>query len=177
MKIIRLLTLVFVSVFVLAVIPSVSDAAEMKIGYVNLQRALNECEAGVKAKDKLAEEAKKYGDTLDKMQEDLKKLKDEIEKKSSVWKKNTLEEKQMEFMKKSQEFEKLYEEYGKELNQRKQKREDEIINGLRKIVDEVAKKGGYTHVFERSVGGLLVAPAEDDMTEEVIKIYNGNKKK
>ncbi|MBI5971076.1 MAG: OmpH family outer membrane protein [Deltaproteobacteria bacterium] len=149
-----------------------AHAAEIKIAHANLQRALNECEAGKKAKDILAEEAKKYADLLDAKQEDLKKLKEEIDKKSNVWSKEAKEAKETEFMQRSQEFERLYEEYGKQLNDKKLQREDEIINGLRKTVDEIAKKKGYTYVFERSVGGLLYAPETDDITDEVIKQHN-----
>lgn len=149
-----------------------AHAADVKIAHANLQKALNECEAGKKAKDVLAEEAKKYADLLDAKQEDLKKLKEEIDKKSNVWSKEAKEAKETEFMQRSQEFERLYEEYGKQLNDKKLQREDEIINGLRKAVDEIAKKKGYTYVFERSVGGLLYAPDADDITDEVIKQHN-----
>lgn len=156
----------------IAMIGGQTHAAEIKIAHANLQKALNECEAGKKAKDVLAEEAKKYADLLDAKQEDLKKLKEEIDKKSNVWSKETKEAKETEFMQRSQEFERLYEEYGKQLNDKKLQREDEIINGLRKAVDEIAKKKGYTYVFERSVGGLLHAPDADDITDEIIKQHN-----
>lgn len=147
-------------------------AAELKIAYANLQKALNECEAGIKAKDTLKDEAKKLEDELNVKQEELKKLKAEIDKKGSVWNKDTKDAKEADFRNKTQEFQKKYMEYGEQLNKKKQETESEIIDELRGVVEEIAQKKGYTYVFERSVGGLLVAPASDDLTDEVIKVYN-----
>ncbi len=149
-----------------------AGAAELKIGYANLQRALNECDAGLKAKEDLKKEAKKLEGQLNVKQEELKKLRDEIDKKSTLWNKETKDAKESEFKAKSQDFQKEYMQYGDDLNKKKQDREAKIIDDLRDVVEEIAKKKGYTYVFERSVGGLLYAPAKDDLTDDVIKVYN-----
>lgn len=165
---------IIISVFFFALLALAlpARAAELKIGYANLQRALNECDAGLKAKDTLKDEAKKLEDQLNVKQEELKKLKDEIDKKSNVWNKETKETKENEFKAKSQDFQKQYVQYGDDLNKKKQDTEAKIIDDLRDVVEELAKKKGYTYVFERSVGGLLYAPPQDDLTDEVIKVYN-----
>lgn len=147
-------------------------AKEMKIGHANLQRALNESNAGAKAKDQLEEEAKKLEDELNVEQEALKKMKEDIDKMGAVWNKETKEKNENEFRTRSQEFQKKFMDYGDELNNRKQEHENAIIEDLRKIVDEIAKKKGYSYVFERSMGGILYAPDSDDLTDEVIKTYN-----
>ncbi|MBI5454446.1 MAG: OmpH family outer membrane protein [Deltaproteobacteria bacterium] len=151
-------------------------AAEVKIAYANLQKALNECDAGKKAKDTLADEAKKLEEELNSKQEELKKMKDEIDKKGKVWNAETREAKEKEFKNRSQEFQKRFMQYGEDLNKRKQEIESKIIQGLRDTVEEIAKKKGYNYVFEKSVGGLLYAPADADLTPEVIKAFNAKKK-
>jgi len=161
-----------VFLFALMALALPARAAEIKIGYANLQRALNECDAGVKAKETLKDEAKKLEDQLNVKQEELKKMREEIDKKSNVWNKETKDQKENEFRAKSQDFQKQYVQYGDDLNKKKQDTEAKIIDDLRDIVEEIAKKKGYTYVFERSVGGLLYAPAQDDLTDEVIKAYN-----
>lgn len=154
----------------------VGAAAEVKIGYANLQRALNECVAGVKAKEALKEEAKKLEDVLNAKQEELKKLKDEITKKGSLWNKETREQKEQELNAKAQDFQRQYMQYNDDLNKKKVSTEAQIIEDLKSVVDEVAKKKGYTYVFEKSVGGLLYAPADTDLTDEVIKVYDKRQK-
>lgn len=169
MKKIRLLLPAFLAILILAA-PGYS--AELKIGYANLQKALNECKAGQNAKDTLQAEAKKLEKDLDAKQEELKKLKEEIDKKGKVWNKDTREAKEKKFRDMSQEFQQQYMDYNETLNKKKQEKEGEIINELRGIVDELAKKRGYTLVFERSVGGILYATKDNDLTDEVIKLHD-----
>jgi outer membrane protein len=153
-----------------------SGAAGEKIGYANLQRALNESDAGVKAKDKLKDDAKKFEDELNAKQEELKKLKDELDKKKNVWNKETREAKEKDFEARKQEFQKQYVKYGEDLNKKKQETEQRIIEELRALVEEIAKKKGLSYVFEKSVGGLLYAPPEADITDEVLKEHNKRSK-
>ncbi|MFQ5465655.1 MAG: OmpH family outer membrane protein [Thermodesulfobacteriota bacterium] len=158
--------------FAFILVGATAGAAEVKIGYANLQRALNECKAGIKAKADLKEEAQKLEKELQTQQEGLKKLKEEIDKKAKVWNKETRERKEQDFKVKSQEFQKQFVDYGEELNKKKQATEARIIGELRDVVEEIAKKKKYSYVFERSVGGLLYAPEDADLTDEVIEIYD-----
>ncbi len=154
-----------------------ASAAELRIAYANLQRALNECEAGIRAKEELKKEAQKLEAELTAKQEELKKLKEEIDKKGSVWNKETREAKQREFQAKSQELQKEFMRYSDELNKKRSRREGEIIRELKKVIKEIAEKEGYSYVFEYSLGGLLYAPDEADITDEVIKAYNARVKR
>jgi outer membrane protein len=147
-------------------------AGELKIAYVDLQKALNESGAGMRAKEELKKEAQKREEELSSRQEELKKLKEEMDKKRSVWNEETRKKKEEEFQTKSQEFQKQYVQYGEELNKKKQETEGKIIEELRVLVDEMAKKNGYTYVFETSMGGILYGPVEDDITDELIEAYN-----
>ncbi len=176
MKKIKLLCMFFAALLSLSLPALAKEKDKQLIGFANLQRALNECDAGKKALDTLKEEAKKLEDTLNEKQEELKKMKDELDKKSSVWNKETMETKDKEFKAKSMEFQKLFTDYNDQLNKKKQEREEMIIEELREIVDEIAKQKGYSYIFERSVGGILYAPPEADITDEVIKTHNKRSK-
>jgi len=158
-------------------LPGAVLAGGLKIGYANLQRALNECDAGVKAVSDLKREAAKLEKELNARQEGLKKIKDEIEKKRKVWNKDTLAAREAEFDRSVKEYERFYNESGNRLNRKQQQREAEIISDLREVVREVAKKKGYSFVFEYSIGGVLYAPDKVDLTDEVIKAYNAKQGK
>ena len=54
-------------------------AADVKIGYIDMQRALNSSEAGKEAKEQLATRVKKYQDEINTKQEEIKKLMDVLE--------------------------------------------------------------------------------------------------
>lgn len=149
-----------------------ASAASLKIGYADLQKALNRSDAGVSAKESLKVEAAKLEDELNAEQEEIKKIKDEIDKKKKVWKKNTLAAKQKAFSAKAKAFQQKFVKYNDDLNKKKVEKEAEIIKELRSVVTELAKKKGYTYVFEKSGGGILYAPGDDDLTDDVIKLFN-----
>lgn len=175
MKALRTAVFVLFAWFLVSAAPAA--AADVKIGYVNLQKALNECQAGIKAKEDLKVEAEGLEAELGKKQEELKKMKDELDSKAKVWNKETKEAKEKDFRTKTADFQKKFMDYGEELNKKKQDSEARIIKDLRDIVEEIAKKKGMTFVFEKSVGGLLYAPSDADLTDEVIKASDARKKK
>ncbi|MBE9528324.1 MAG: OmpH family outer membrane protein [Proteobacteria bacterium] len=152
------------------VLPAV--AGTQKIGYANLQKALNECEAGRAAKESLQKKAEGLEADLNAKQEELKKMKAEIDSKRSIWNKETVNAKEELFVNKSRAFEAQFRAYNEEINSTKQAEEAAIIDEFAGIVEELAKKRGYTYVLERSLGGLLYASPDDDLTTEVIKIHN-----
>lgn len=54
-------------------------AADIKIGYLDMQRTLNSSEAGKAAKAQLQEKLKKYQEQVNVKQEELQKLKNDLE--------------------------------------------------------------------------------------------------
>src|SRR6266436_6421718 len=61
-------------------------AAEQKIAVVDMQRALNECDAGKKAKDQVKAKFEHSQNQLKKQREDLDRLKEDYERKATVLK-------------------------------------------------------------------------------------------
>lgn len=169
--------LIIPAIFALLLLTIPANGASLKIGYANLQKALNECAAGDEAKEELKEAAEKFEEALNTKQLELKKLKDEIDKKGSVWNKETLNSKKQALMDKSQDFQQQFVDSNEELNKLKMEKEGAIIKELTDLVQELAQKKGYTYVFERSIGGLIYAPEKNNLTAEVIKLHNSRYKK
>ena len=150
-------------------------AAELKLGYVNLQKALNECLAGKEAVLELETETKKRQEQIDVKQEDLKKLNEEIEKKKTVWSADMQEQKQKELQARMQEFQRFYLQSNDELKRREQEKKTVIIKDLIEIAKPMAKEKGYTFLFE--LQGLIYGPPEADLTNDLIKAYDVEYKK
>ena len=147
-------------------------AAGMKIGYVGLLRAMYESTEGKATLEYLQKEAAKREEEVGKKRDELIGLRTEIEEKSSVWNPETREAKIQVFQMKEEELMRLARRHTDEFNRQKQKNEGRIEEDLRTIVTEVAKKRGYTHVFDMTLNVLLVMPLEDDITDDVIKAYD-----
>ena len=59
-------------------------AETQKIGYVDLQKALNLSLAGKEAKEKIKAEVQSYDSEVQERQDELKKLKDDLEKQAML---------------------------------------------------------------------------------------------
>lgn len=163
------------AIIVAVIFSGAAMAAELKIGYVNLQKALNECLAGKEAVLELEAETKKRQEQIDVKQEDLKKLNEEIEKKKTVWSADMQEQKQKELQARMQEFQRFYLQSNDDLKRREQVEKTEIIKGLIEIAKPLAKEKGYTFLFE--LQGLIYGPPEADLTNDLIKAYDVEYKK
>ncbi len=152
-------------------------AADTKIGYVALLQAMYESTEGKATMKYLEGEAKKREADVAKKSEEMVKLRAEIEEKSSVWNPETRQAKIQVFQMKDEELRRLANKHNQEFNQQKQLNERRLEGELRAIVEEVAKKKGYTHIFDLTLNILLVMPDGDDITEDVIKAYDKSKAK
>ncbi|MCK4739269.1 MAG: OmpH family outer membrane protein [Deltaproteobacteria bacterium] len=173
-KLLRTSSLLALAVLLLTslVLSTPANSAELKIGYANLQKALNSCEAGKKAKTELDSEYDTLEKKLSEEQSELKKMKAEIESKASVWNKETFEKKERAFITKGQAFQKRFVEARENLNSKLKSKESKILGELQAIVKETAEKKGYDFVFEYSLGAILHAPKDVDITDELIELHN-----
>ena len=60
--------------------------AELRVAVVDMQRALNECDAGKKAKDQVKAKFERSQDQLKRQRDDLDRLKEDYDKKTLVLK-------------------------------------------------------------------------------------------
>src|SRR5262245_28424487 len=74
----------------------IARAADLKLGYVDLQRALNEVDEGKTAKASLKREFDQKQKLLDEKQEELKRMKADLDKQSVVMAEDAKKEKQGE---------------------------------------------------------------------------------
>lgn len=160
----------------LIMLPAITQAADIKIGVVNLQKALNDCSAGKEAVVELEAEVKKRQEQVDEKQEELKKLNEEMEKKKSVWSEEVKAQKQKELQAKMQEFQNFFVQSNDNLKKMEQEKKTVIIKNLVEVAKKLAKEKGYTFVFETQ-SGVIYNPPDADLTDELIKLYNVEYKK
>lgn len=152
--------------------PASSGAAEYKLAFVDLQKALNLCKAGQEAKEKFAKKVEKAEESLAGKQEELKKLKDVLEKQGSMLNEAVFKEKEKDYQAKLRDFKRLYDESQDELKAQDNEAVKEILSELVKITQGYGKEKGFTLVFEKSESALLFADESMEITEEIIKRYD-----
>src|SRR6185503_2485296 len=90
-------------------------AAEFKVAVVDMQRALNECEAGKHAKDQVKAKFEKAQDQLKRQRDDLDRARDDFDKKALVLKEDQRRDLEKEFEVKSLDFKRKYEDFQRDL--------------------------------------------------------------
>ncbi len=150
-------------------------AAEVKIGYIDMQKAIQETAAGKKAKKELEDEFNKKKKDLEKKEADIKKMHEDFEKRSMAMNEDARMKKQQEIR---MEMGKYQETAGKaqmEIQKRERDLTQPIVTKLRSIIDDIAKKEEFTVILEKSENSVMWAKKDIDLTERVIKAYDSKK--
>jgi len=147
-------------------------AADLKIGYVDLNKALNTSETGKKAVKVLEDMVKAKQKFIDQKGDDIKKLDEELSKQSSVLNPETLKEKQEERDRLMRDYQRMVKDSQDEIQKKQTGLMQDIIKEMRQVVHELGKKEGYSVIFERSESGILYIPDNFDLTEKLIQKFN-----
>ncbi|ORJ59055.1 OmpH family outer membrane protein [Geothermobacter hydrogeniphilus] len=152
-------------------------AADVKIGYIDLQKVLNESDSGKVAKEKIAKKVKEYEVQIDRQQKDLKKAKEELEKQALLLSEEARSRKQREYQQKLKELQRFTKDVRDELRMKDNDYTRKILDEIIKVVEKFGAEKGYTAIFEKNESSLVYADEKIDLTDQVIKRYNQSKKK
>ena len=150
--------------------------ADMKLGYVDLQRALNESDAGKAAKERFKVQVDRLRVDLKKKKDALDSMKEQLEKKASVMKPEEARNLESDYQKKLRDFERAYKDSQGELQQKDNELTVELLKELQVVIEEFGKEQGYSIILEQSSSSVLYGSPELDLTEQIIARYNARKK-
>lgn len=151
-------------------------AADLKLGYIDMQRAINTSEAGKEAKEQLAARLKKYQDEINAKQDELKRLKEELEKQGAFLNDSTRAAKEKDYQQRLKEFQRFTKDAQDEMQGKDEEFTRKILEAMEKVIQEFGRKSGYTFIFVRNESMLFV-DEKADLTDEVLKLFNANRKK
>jgi outer membrane protein len=161
----------------LGLVSTAWTAEAIKIGYVDMQKALNQCEAGKEAKKVMTEEVGKIEKSFLAKQRELEKLKEELEKKGAVLSESVRREKEKDYQAKLRDMQRLQRDYEEDMRRKDRELTDRILRELEQIVKKLGEEGKYTMILERNQPALVYISGTLELTEEVIKIADRNFKK
>lgn len=147
-------------------------AADLKLGYVDFQRALNEVEQGKVAKANLQKDFAEKQKVLDKDKADLEKMQADFEKQVAVLSEEAKRDRAMEIQRRMNEAQGRLMGFQKELSDREREATRAIFEKMEALVREISEAEAFTIVFEKNNAGIIVAPASLDLTNELIRKYN-----
>jgi outer membrane protein len=147
-------------------------AEPIKIAYVDIQKALNLCEAGKSAKKQMILEVDRMRKNFAGKQKELEKLKEDLEKRGSVLSEAAREGKARDYQTKVRDLQKMERDYQEELQRKDRELTESILRKLDAIVKKMGEDGKYTLILERSQGGIIYISNALDLTDELIKTFD-----
>jgi outer membrane protein len=148
------------------------QAADMKIGYVDLNKALNESDAGKKAVKALEEIFKAKQAVIDEKQQELRKLEEELAKQASILNPDALKGKRDDFEKLKKEFQRMIKDSEEEVEKKRADYMDRIIKELGQTIRKIGEEEGYAVIFEKNEAGMIYSSEKMDLTDKIINKYN-----
>jgi outer membrane protein len=139
--------------------------AEIKIGFVNGQRVINESPQAAKAKKKLEKEFEKRDQELQKLAKQLQTLQESMEKNGITLSETERRNKEREFNDLNRDFQRRQREFREDLNLRQNEEMASIYERVNKVIKQIAEADKYDMILQEAV---FVGP-RIDITERVIK--------
>ena len=170
------LGIVGIVIFLAALFGRVSWSAELKIGIVDIQRAINECHAGREAKKVIMKEAEKFQGLVQQKQKDLQTLKETLEKQSPMLTPEARQAKEKELQGTMRDFQRWGEDSQNEINQKRIEMEKNISLGLQRVIQKVGTDEGFSFVLEKNEQVVLFSSKAIEITDRIIKVYDAQKR-
>jgi outer membrane protein len=149
-------------------------ATDLKIASVDIQKAVNECNAGKEAKKTIQKEMEKLQRQFQDKQKELQTMKETLDKQSPMLTQEARTNKEKEFQTKVRDYQRWLEDNQKDIQQKGAEMERNILMGLQKVIQKLGADEGYTLIFEGN--SLPYVSKALDITDRVIKAYDVQKK-
>lgn len=151
---------------------SSAPAWALKVGVVNLQRALQDCKKGKAAKANLEKEVEEKRKKIESERTAIQKASEEFQKKSAVMSEKARMQKGTELQQKVAGLQELMQKAQFDVQNRERELTAPILEALRGVVPDIAKKHKVELALEDSGSVLLYSADKVDLTDEVIKAYD-----
>jgi len=147
-----------------------SAAKPVKMGYVDLQRALKEVDEGKAALSRLKKDFEKKQTQLNQRKEELTRLKEALDGMPVTVKEEVQAAKAQEFQQRFLEWQNLGMKLQQQIDEAQHEATKEILSKMQAILAQVGEAEGFTAILLKE--SLAYAPGHLDLTNELIRRYN-----
>jgi len=154
-------------VFVLGFVAmaGLANAADLKIGYVNAVKVIEEAPQGEAALKKLEAEFAPRDKQIVEMQNRLKQMEQDLEKNALVLKENEHRSKEFEVVTLKRDLRRATQEFREDYNLRRNEELAALQKIVQKTIAEIAKQENYDLILESAV----YAGPKVDVTDKILK--------
>jgi len=153
-----------------------SAAAQMKVGVVDLQKAMELSEEGQKAKAMFQKKVERVQQDLKAKQDELALLKEEIDRQSVLLSEDARLEKQSSYQLGLKDFKRLYEDAQEELRREDAKLSEKILKSLQTVIEDFGEKEKFDLILEKTQSAVMYRNSKYDITSKIILLYDDSQK-
>jgi outer membrane protein len=146
----------------LAVAPAL---AEVKLGFVNAQRVVQESPQAKRVADKMKKDFEKREQELQQMSKRLQTLQESLEKNSVTMAESERRSKEREFNETNRDFQRKQREFNEDLNLRRNEEMSAIFERANKVIKQIAEAEKFDLIVQEAV----YFNPRIDLTDKVIK--------
>jgi outer membrane protein len=151
-------------------------AADLRIAYIDIQRAINECHAGKEAKKLITKDLEKVQRSNSDKQKELQTMKETLDKQAPMLTPDARAAKEKEFQSKVRDYQRWVDDSQNEMNQKRIEMERNISTALVKLIQKLGADEGYTLILEKNESIVLFVSKTIDITDRAIKTFDAQKK-
>ena len=165
----RILAVAVISLFVSA---RAEASPDVKVGYVDVQKALSASKLGTEAQKKYEEQVKKEQAKLDTKKGEFEKAQADYAKQKDSLSEKARGEREEKLLTMERELKRSFQDLQEQLRRENMKLVGELVKKIKEIVDEMGKKDGYTVILEKGAQSVLYADTQIDLTDRVVKQFD-----
>lgn len=146
------------------------------VGFVDMQKVLEDSKLGQRLQDQLRAEFEPRGQAMAEEEQAIRKLKQDLERDGPLMSAEQVKKTETEIEKRITAYQEKGNALQQEIQKVQQNKSREIIEPARKSIDAVAKKKKLGMVIEPGMSGLLYVDQTLDITVDVIEHLDANTK-
>lgn len=150
--------------------------AEVKIGYIDVQKALLETKVGIDAKKQLDSEIDKIKKKITTTEAGLKKQSEDLRRKEAVLSKDVFVKEQTELQKKVIAFQQEVTASQLSIQKKEQDLTKPILTKILSVATKIGTEKGYDLILQKNEMAVLWGNPSLDLTDQVMKEIDSLKK-
>ena len=144
---------------------SLAQAAELKIGFVKLERLFKEAAPAVKAQKKIEKEFAARDQELQKLAKQARDLQTSLEKDGVTMSESDRRDKEQDLARMNRDLQRMQRELREDLNLRKNEELAAVLERANKVIQQIAESEKFDLILQEAV---YISP-RIDITDRVIK--------
>ena len=155
--------------------PAPARADVLKVGYVDTARIFDQYKVATEAQKEFDRQVQTWNQDLSDLKNEIAKLRKELEDQSLVLTDARRREKESQLSRKQSDYQSQVDATWGPRGKATVRNEElvrNVIDKVKKVLDTLAQKEGYTYVLDGASGRILYGAKEHDLTQRVIDQLN-----